>query len=108
LHTFSEQGFVRDLASARAVITNGGLSLMHEAIYFGKPILSVPVRHQFEQEMNARYLEQYGYGLAAPRMDADVLEAFLQQEHEYTSALEHHRQNGNELLYRTVDRLLSR
>jgi uncharacterized protein (TIGR00661 family) len=108
LHSFSEQRFVRDLASARAVVTNGGLSLMHEAIYLGKPILSVPVRHQFEQEMNARYLEQYGYGLSAPHIDADVLDAFLRQERRYERALGHHRQKGNEVLYRTVDGLLDR
>ncbi|MET0593959.1 MAG: MJ1255/VC2487 family glycosyltransferase [Polyangiaceae bacterium] len=106
LKAFSEQGFVRDLATARAVVTNGGLSLMHESIYFGKPILSVPVRHQFEQEMNARYLEQYGYGLAAPHLDADVLEAFLRQERVYADALTQHRQKGNDVLYRTVDRLI--
>jgi uncharacterized protein (TIGR00661 family) len=108
LKGFSETGFVTDLASARAVVTNGGLSLIHEAIYLGKPILSVPVRHQFEQEMNARYLEQYGYGLAAPRMDADVLEAFLRQENKYVRALEHHYQKGNEVLFRKVDRLIER
>jgi len=108
LHSFSEQRFVRDLASARAVITNGGLSLMHEAIYLGKPILSVPVRHQFEQEMNARYLEQCGYGLAAPHIDADVLDAFLRQERNYAAALRQHHQKGNQVLYRTVDRLLDR
>ena len=107
LHAFSEQRFVRDLASARAVVTNGGLSLMHEAIYLGKPVLSVPVRHQFEQEMNARYLEHYGYGLAAPRTDADVLEAFLRQERDYAAALRRHRQKGNDVLYRTVDKLLA-
>jgi len=107
LRSFSEQGFVRDLASARAVVTNGGLSLIHEAIYLGKPILSIPVRHQFEQEMNARYLEQYGYGLAAQRIDGDVLEAFLRQEQVYARALRHHHQKGNEILYRKVDRLIA-
>ncbi len=107
LRSFSEQTFVRDLASARAVVTNGGLSLIHEAIYLGKPILSVPVRRQFEQEMNSRYLEAYGYGLAAPRMDADVLDAFLRQERHYVRALRHHHQKGNEVTYRTVDRLIA-
>lgn len=107
IRNFSEQGFARDLASARAVVTNGGLSLIHEAIYLRKPILSVPVRHQFEQEMNARYLEEYGYGLAAPRMDGDVLEAFLRQEHRYLKALDKYEQNGNEVLYRKVDRLVA-
>ena len=107
IRNFSEQGFARDLASARAVVTNGGLSLIHEAIYLRKPILSVPVRHQFEQEMNARYLEEYGYGLAAPRMDADVLEAFLRQEQRYLKQLNKYDQDGNEVLYKKVDRLIA-
>jgi uncharacterized protein (TIGR00661 family) len=108
LKNFSEKGFVTDLAAARAVVTNGGLSLIHEAVYLGKPILSVPVRHQFEQEMNSRYVEQYGYGLAAPKFDGDVLEAFLRQEHKYVRALEHHYQKGNEVFYRKLDRLIER
>jgi uncharacterized protein (TIGR00661 family) len=108
IKNFSEQGFVRDLASARAVVTNGGLSLIHEAIFLGKPIFSVPVRHQFEQEMNARYLEEYGYGLAAPRTDADLLATFLGQEARYRKKLQHHHQDGNDMLYRTVDRLLEK
>ena len=107
LRQFSEEGFVRDLASARAVVTNGGLSLMQEAIYLGKPVFSVPVLHQFEQEMNARYCERYGYGLSAPRVDADVLDAFLAQESKYVRALKRHQQKGNEVLYRTVERALS-
>jgi uncharacterized protein (TIGR00661 family) len=107
LRSFSEEGFIRDLASARAVLTNGGLSLIHEAIYLGKPILSIPVRHQFEQEMNARYLEKYGYGLASHRIDADVLEAFLRQEQGYARAVRHHHQKGNEVLFRKVERLIA-
>ena len=107
IRNFSEQGFARDLASARAVVTNGGLSLIHEAIYLHKPILSVPVKHQFEQEMNARYLEEYGYGLAAPKMDGDVLEAFLRQEPRYLKALDKYEQDGNEVLHKKVDRLIA-
>src|SRR4030095_10802051 len=40
LKEFSEAVFVDDLASSRAVITGGGFSLMTEAIYLGKPVLS--------------------------------------------------------------------
>ncbi len=105
---FSEDGFVADLASARAVVTNGGLSLLHEAIYLGKPIFSVPVRHQFEQEMNARYLEKLGYGLSAPSLQSDTLEWFLQQESRYVAALSAHRQNGNQVLCQCLDSLLDR
>ena len=106
LKNFSEQGFVRDLASARAVVTNGGLSLMQEAVYLGKPVFSVPVKHQFEQEMNGRYLEQCGYGLCAPRTEASVLEAFLGEQDKFRQNLKQHRQKGNDALFRKLDSLL--
>lgn len=103
---FDEEGFVRDLASARAVVSNGGLTLISEALYLGKPVFSVPVRHQFEQEMNARYVEKLGYGLASPKMDAEALGAFLRREYEFSRRVREHRQEGNELLFATLDRLL--
>lgn len=106
LKSFGEQGFIDDLASARAVVTNGGLSLMHEAIFLRKPIFSVPVRHQFEQEMNARWLEHLGYGLAADHTDPDVLEAFLREEAKFAEALLAHEQDGNEETFDVVDRLV--
>ena len=105
--SFSEDGFVRDLASARAVVCNGGLSLLGEAIYLGKPILSVPVRHQFEQEMNARYVEKLGYGTSARKLDPDVLSTFLRDEEGYARAVRrHHHQDGNDELFSTLGRLL--
>lgn len=108
LKDFSEDGFVKDLASARAVVTNGGLSLINECVYLGKPIFSVPVAHQFEQEMNARYLEKLGYGLAMHKTDPGVLGAFLREEEKFRNALRAHTQDGNRLLFDTVDALLEK
>jgi uncharacterized protein (TIGR00661 family) len=108
LKEFSETGFVDDLASARAVVCNGGLSLIGEAIYLGKPIFSVPVRNQYEQVLNARYLEQLGYGLEAPKIDADLLRLFLAQGPKYAARLAKHKQDGNRELFALVDRLLDR
>ena len=54
----SGDGFVEDLRTARGVVTGGGFSLLSEAVYLGKPVLSIPLRGQFEQLMNARYLER--------------------------------------------------
>jgi uncharacterized protein (TIGR00661 family) len=108
LKEFSETGFVEDLASARAVVCNGGLSLIGEAIYLGKPIFSVPVRNQYEQVLNARYLEQLGYGLEAPKIEADILRLFLSEAPKYASRLAKHKQDGNRDLFALVDRLLER
>ncbi len=107
LRAFSEEGFIRDLASARAVVTNGGLSLLHEAIYLGKPILSVPVRHQVEQELNARYLEKLGYGLRMKKLTAEGLWSFLQENETLTRNVHRHRQAGNQVFFAALDGLLS-
>jgi uncharacterized protein (TIGR00661 family) len=103
---FSEDGFVADLATARAVVCNGGLSLIGEALYLGKPIFSVPVKNQFEQVMNARYLEELGYGLGADSIDPQLLRLFLREENKYAARVAKHKQDGNERLFAVVDDLL--
>jgi uncharacterized protein (TIGR00661 family) len=60
--SFNDKEFFQDLATCRAVITNGGFTLISEALYLHKPVLSVPVKKQFEQILNAIYLERLGYG----------------------------------------------
>src|ERR1700723_590426 len=108
LKEFSEEGFVEDLAQAKAVVSNGGLSLIGEAVYLGKPVYSVPVKHQFEQIMNARYLEELGYGLCAESIDGDVLRLFLREHPRFAARVAKHKQDGNDLLFETVDGLVKR
>jgi uncharacterized protein (TIGR00661 family) len=108
LKEFSEAGFVEDLASAQAVITNGGLSLIGEAIYLGKPILSVPVQNQYEQVLNARYVEHLGYGVEAERIDADLVRLFLRETPKFAGHVARHKQDGNRALFDLVDRLLEK
>jgi uncharacterized protein (TIGR00661 family) len=106
LKEFSEKGFVTDLAAAKAVIANGGLSLLSEAIYLGKPIYSVPVQNQFEQILNSRYLERLGYGVATPQIDIDVLWRFLRDKDKFAVRVAEHKQRGNEVFCETLDYLL--
>jgi uncharacterized protein (TIGR00661 family) len=108
LKEFSEDGFVDDLATARAVVCNGGLSLIGEAVYLGKPVFSVPVRNQYEQILNARYLEELGYGLGADRIEADVLRLFLDEAPKFAARVARHKQDGNRELFDAVDGFLHR
>jgi uncharacterized protein (TIGR00661 family) len=108
LKEFSEDGFVDDLASARAVLQNGGLSLMGEAVYLGKPVFSVPVRNQYEQVLNSRYLEELGYGLGAEKIEADLLRLFLDEAPKYAARVAKHKQDGNRELFDVVDGALER
>ncbi len=108
LKEFSEEGFVEDLAGARAVVANGGLTLLGEAVYLGKPIFSVPVGNQYEQVLNARYLEELGYGLSAERIEGELLRLFLREAPRYAARVAKHRQDGNREVFDVVDRVLER
>ncbi len=106
---FSEAGFVADLASCRGVIAGGGFTLMGEAVYLKKPMLSVPLGRQFEQVMNGRYLERQGFGLTTETLDDPAsVHAFVERLPEFERALACYEQDGNNELYRGLDGLLDR
>jgi uncharacterized protein (TIGR00661 family) len=106
---FSEAGFVDDLASARGVIAGGGFTLMGEAVYLHKPMLAVPLVHQFEQVMNARYLEAEGFGrMARSLTDEAVVRAFVDAIPACEAKLAAYAQDGNNALFAVVDGLLDR
>jgi uncharacterized protein (TIGR00661 family) len=107
---FSESGFIEDLATARAVITSAGFTLLGEAVYLHKPTLALPLGRQFEQILNARYLEREGYGLAAASFEEldRRIEEFLARQGEFEAALTGYHQDGNRLLLDGVDRHLER
>lgn len=106
---FSEDGFIDDLKSARAVIAGAGFTLMGEAVYLRKPMLAVPLGGQFEQVMNARYLQHEGYGQYAKRLqDESTLRGFLSETSRYQDKLNQYSQDGNRDLLAALDRQLSR
>ncbi|MCP4664840.1 MAG: hypothetical protein GY849_00615 [Deltaproteobacteria bacterium] len=59
---FSEDRFLADLGACQYVVCGGGHTLISEALYLGKPVLSFPVQGMFEQFLNAYYVDKLGYG----------------------------------------------
>jgi uncharacterized protein (TIGR00661 family) len=74
---FNEDAFYHDIASAKAVIVNGGFTVISEALYLKKPIFSLPIRHQFEQVFNARCVERMGAGVSHTMFREEDLRRFL-------------------------------
>jgi uncharacterized protein (TIGR00661 family) len=105
---FSEQRFLEDLTTARAVIAGGGFTLLSEAVSLGIPTLSIPVSGQYEQELNARYLEALGYGSWSRHFETEPITAFLARTDEYAAALATFERPGNAMLFGCVDELLER
>jgi uncharacterized protein (TIGR00661 family) len=103
LKPFSEQGFVDDLRTARAVVAGGGFSLMGEAVHLRVPMFSVPIAGQYEQELNARWLAALGYGAWAKEFDRDRVADFLANAPLLTS----YEPQDHHLLEETLDRLIA-
>jgi uncharacterized protein (TIGR00661 family) len=106
---FSEAGFIEDLATSRAVIAGGGFTVMGEAVYFHKPMLAVPLEKQFEQTLNARWLQHLGYGQYAHSIDEPAqVRAFLDAVPACAEKLASYSQDGNRDLLGAIDEHLDR
>ena len=68
---------------------------MGEAVYLRRPMLVVPVRKQFEQVLNARYLEADGYGMGVDDVTAAGLGEFLERIPDFERKLSGYSQQGN-------------
>ena len=103
---FSEQGFVDDLRTCRAVVASGGFTLMGEAVYLHKPMLAEPVARQFEQILNARYLEKEGYGVCAEQITEASLNGFLGRLPAFEENLSRYAQDGNKDLLSKLEAVM--
>ena len=104
---FSERAFIDDLRTARAVVSGGGFTLMSEAVFLRRPMLAVPVKKQFEQILNARYLERIGYGLHADEITEEKVRELLARAPEFEQHLARYTQRGNEELLAKLDDVLA-
>jgi uncharacterized protein (TIGR00661 family) len=101
---FSDEAFLEDLSTSRAVIGGAGFTLMSEAIYLGKPMLAVPFGDQFEQILNARYLKMLEYGSWCSSLSAGEVRAFLGGVEGYREKLARFGHDGNRALLGAVSR----
>jgi uncharacterized protein (TIGR00661 family) len=74
-----ERRFLDDLGGCAAVVSTAGNQLVGEALYLRKPLLVLPEALNFEQAVNAYFLEQSGAGWAeGSRLTTARLGAFLE------------------------------
>ncbi|HEX3587951.1 MAG TPA: glycosyltransferase family protein, partial [Candidatus Angelobacter sp.] len=102
----SMEGFLRDLAGAKAVIANAGFSLVSEALYLGKPYLAMPVKNQFEQTFNAYYVDKLGYGAWWQELGKEQIESFLFNLPAYAENLHSYPRAGNGAILAKLDELV--
>ncbi|MBD3313302.1 hypothetical protein GF345_02570 [Candidatus Woesearchaeota archaeon] len=104
---FDEKEFIRALCECKAVITNGGFTLITEAIQLRKPVLSIPVKNQFEQMLNAHYIQKLGYGMDVRESSRDKIAEFMKRIPEYEKNLRKRVQAGNEEAVREIEEFIN-
>lgn len=103
---FSREGFLHDMAGSRAVMASAGFTTLTEALYYRKPYLALPMRGQFEQQLNAVLVEQLGYGVNAPDGSPARISEFLGRLDEFDERLKAYRSEDNSAIERKLDELL--
>jgi len=107
--SFSREGFLNDLAGAKAIMGTAGFTLITESLYLGKPYLATPIRGQYEQMLNAYLLtDVMGYGKAhMGQLTPEVIGDFLYHLPDYREALKSYEPRDNEAIKARVDALLA-
>ena len=80
---FDEQSFIKDLVSCKAVICNGGFTLISEAVYLGKPLLVLPITGHFEQVLNGINVKKRRAGEFVKKLSVQNVERFLGRVENY-------------------------
>ncbi len=104
---FSKEGFLNDLASAKAVVATAGFTLISEALYLGKPYLALPMKGQFEQQLNGYQLQQLGYGKNVSEVSAEAIGDFLYRLADYGERLQDYQAGDNSEIKQKLDSLLA-
>ncbi len=104
----SETGFLDDLSTCRYVVCGGSHTLASEALYYGKPVISFPIKNAFEQFLNALYIERLGYGryFTGFHPRPEMIPAFEARLEDYRSAIQSGRFCGNEEIYARVEQFI--
>ncbi|WP_407378461.1 MJ1255/VC2487 family glycosyltransferase [Methanobrevibacter sp.] len=100
---FNEDEFYDDLASAKAVVCNGGFTFISEAITLKKPIYSVPAIGNFEQTLNGFYVQKLGYGEYHENMSVKKLKLFLKRLDKYQNKLNTVKRYNNDGIIRELE-----
>ncbi len=102
-----KEGFLKDLADCKAVMATAGFTLMTEALHLGKPYLAMPMSGQFEQAINAVFLEKLECGVNLHHLSKAGIGDFLYRLPEFEQKLKLQRKDAGPNLLHFLDRLLA-
>lgn len=76
-HRLNDRKFLDMMAHSKGLVTTAGFESICEAMYFGKPVLMVPVEGHYEQYCNSQDAEKAGAGLYNDKFDINKFLKYL-------------------------------
>jgi len=104
----STHGFLADLATAKAVVASAGFSLISECLQLKKKMLVLPVAGQYEQMVNAHYIDKLGLGISSKTLNEDSLTRLLERLDEPANEDERTLSPDNERFFAILQTVLNR
>jgi uncharacterized protein (TIGR00661 family) len=97
--------FIEDLATSAALVSTAGNQVVGEALFLKKPVLAYPEPGNFEQHINAFFLEQSRCGWArdASAFAPSLVTSFLEAIPELADHIRPERMNGNRATLAAVE-----
>ncbi|MBI4044450.1 MAG: hypothetical protein HY392_01955 [Candidatus Diapherotrites archaeon] len=83
-----QESFAKDLAECNGVISHGGISLMCESLYLGKPVYTFTSKSFFERYYNGKLVEENGMGLLEEEPSFEGLGRFFSRLSEFEEKIE--------------------
>ena len=105
---FNEDVFYEDMRCCKAIITNGGFTMISEAIYLKKPVYSIPAEGNFEQILNGYYVEKLGYGEYHDQLNNKLIHSFIDNIDDYKINLNNNKNSDNSAVFKEIEKDIQR
>lgn len=90
IHRHGSPEFLRVLQRCSGIVSTAGHSLLSEAMYLQIPVYAIPVS-PYEQHLNARVIDQNGFGISCPTLTRNALSFFEKNINRFQKSIERDR-----------------
>ena len=88
-------------------VATAGFTLMTESLHLNKPFMALPMKGQFEQELNGLLLADLAYGKNCRRTTAEAIGDFLYRIPDYRGKLGKYPRRDNAGILQKLEELLA-
>jgi uncharacterized protein (TIGR00661 family) len=87
IYRHGDAAFYSTLKSCTGIVSTAGHTLLSEAMHLGIPVYAIPFKELYEQQMNAKVINDNGFGISHHCIDETRISEFVQQTSSFMRAI---------------------